>query len=477
MNIWFLVLSAVYIGSLVFVTLNARRQTHNADDFMMAGKDLGVILGGLTVAATLFSTFTLLGMPDFFRQHGIGAWIFLAVSDAALVFCVIWFGSHLRRYVRDRNFRGMAGLMSDAYATRWAGYLYLIGIFLFLIPYVAVQVRGISIFMNAINPGMLPVWGWSSLIVGIMLIYSELGGLKAIIYADAIQGLILLSVTVMIAFGFVINFGGVKEMFVAVQTTNEALLSTPGPNGLFTTQFLIASFLAIVLVSVTQPQMTMRFVIMRDLKSLHRMALLLGLFAMIIIMATIPIGMYGAVNYGNLSTSDFLLQVLIKDQLPIIGAAVAIGLIAAAISTADSQLFALGNEVRSMLKGSEKENMRYAKIAIICFALGSLIVAILTGDQLVLLARVSFAGTAIMAPFIFAVILTRQTPGIEIIIATGLGLLLFLLSLADLIPNNYFSIRLDLLIFFGLFIFICLSIYYRHYTGNCVTEVDADSIA
>ena len=130
--------------------------------------------------------------------------------------------------------------------------------------------------MNAIIPETLPVWGWASLIVSIMLTYSELGGLKAIIYADAIQGLILLTVTVIIAAGFVLNFGGIVEMFEAVRVTNEALLSVPGPEGLFTTQFLVASFVAIVLVSITQPQMTIRLVIMRDLKSLQRIGAIVG---------------------------------------------------------------------------------------------------------------------------------------------------------------------------------------------------------
>lgn len=455
---WFLILAALYVLALVIATLRARSQNSNNDDFMMAGKDLGFMLGCLTVAATLFSTFTLLGMPDFFRQHGVGAWIFLGVADSALVFCVIWFGSHLRRCVANRSFKGMAGLLSDVYGTRLAGYLYLAGIFLFLIPYVAVQIRGISIFMNAIIPGFLPVWAWATAIVTIMLSYSELGGLKAIIYADAIQGLILLCVTIFIAIGFVHHFGGVAPMFESVRIQNEALLTTPGPHGLFTLQFLLASFIAIVLISVTQPQMTIRFVIMRDLKSLHRMGLLLGVFAMLVIMATIPIGMYGATVYPELSTSEFLAQALTKDQLPLIAAAVAIGLIAAAISTADSQLFALGNELRSMLGGKDEgRNMRITKIAIVCFALGSLFVSIISSDQLVLLARVSFAGTAVMGPFIIAGVLCKGRPGIEILLATFLGLVIFLASVTGLLPAKVGFIRLDLLLFTTLFAIAGLS--------------------
>ena len=240
------------------------------------------------------------------------------------------------------------------------------------------------------------------MLVAVMLVYSELGGLKAIIYADAIQGLILLSATLAVAYGCITNFGGIQAMFEQVGATNEALLSVPGPVGLFSTQFLIASFIGIIMIPVTQPQIGVRLVIMRDFSSLHRMAVFLGLFAMVIILATIPIGLSGVVHYPGATTPEFLVGVLISDPAPIIAAAVAVGLIAAAISTADSQLFALGTELQSFMTGDEKTVMRYTRIAILCFAIIALIVALLSSDQLVLLARVSFVGSALMGPLILS---------------------------------------------------------------------------
>jgi|GEM_PF-229857 len=481
MTTWLWILGSLYLGGLVFATLGARSQSHSSDDFMMAGSDLGFIVGCLTVAATLFSTFTLLGMPDFFRTHGVGAWIFLAVSDTALAFVIIWFGAHLRRRAKEHDFQGIAGLMRSIYGSRWAGYVYLAGIFIFLVPYVAIQIRGIGIFMNATFPEFLPVWGWSILIVAVMLTYSELGGLKAIIYADALQGVILMTVALVIAYGCISHFGSISAMFSEVRATNEALLSTPGPEGLLSTQFLLASFLVIILVPITQPQMTTRLVIMRDLKSMHRMAVMLGLFAIVLILAIVPIGMYGAAKYAELPTSEFLFRALIHDQAPIIAAAVAIGLIAAAISTADSLLFALGSELRSMLSGDEKTVMRYTKGAIVFFALLALVVAILSNDQLVLLARVSFAGTAILAPFILAALLSRRAPGPELIVATALGLALFLGSVTQAIPDTLnwvpmgLSLRLDLALLMGLSLFTLISLGVRSACAKQPSALSAGS--
>ena len=443
---WLWILGGIYVGALVLATLGARGKNSSADEFMMTGSDLGIVVGCLTVAATLFSTFTLLGMPDFFRTHGVGAWIFLGVSDAVLAFMLIWVGTHLRRRAAEREFRGIAGMMCELYGTRWAGYLYLIGVFIFLIPYVAIQIRGVGIFMEAIFPGFIPVWGWALLIVVTLLIYSSLGGLQAIVYADAIQGTIMLTVVLVIAYGCIAHFGSLQDMFESVRLTSHSLLSVPGPKGLFTAQFLFASFLGLILMPVTQPQMITRVIIMKDQRSLNRMAVMLGFFAMLLVLAILPIGMYGAVEYADASTSQFLSSVLIYDQPPLLGAAAIIGLIAAAISTSDSQLFALGNEVRSLLSGPEITIMRKTKVTIITFAAASLVVAILANDQLVLLARVSLVGTALMAPFILAGLLTSRAQGVEIILVSACCLLVFLVSLLGFLPDMVGSIRLDLLL-------------------------------
>lgn len=473
MSFWFFILGGIYIGALAFATLGARKDNKSEEDFALAGSDLGVVLGCLTVAATLYSTFTLMGMPDFFRTHGVGAWIFIAVSDAIFAFVILWFGFYLRQKAQRHSFRGIAGLMSDCYKSKWAGYIYLVGVFIFLIPYVAIQLRGIAIFLNAAFPEFLPVWGWASLMVMVMLIYSELGGLKAIIYADAIQGVILLTVTLIIAFGCIQYFGGIGEMFAEVEKSNDALLSVPGPKGLFTTQFLLASLIAIIMVPVTQPQVTVRIAIMRDLGAMKRMAAMLGVFAIILLLAVIPIGMYGAVRYPDMSVANFLAQVLIHDQTPLVAAAIAVGLIAAAISTSDSQIFAFGNEFRSVLKADNDKSVQYMRYVIVVFALTALAVAIQATDQLVLLARVSFAGTSLLAPLVITGVMKETPPPKIIFFATVAGLGFFLLSLVGYAPSSIFGLRTDLALFIAIGLSAILASVLADRTANKKTATAA----
>jgi len=202
---------------------------------------------------------------------------------------------------------------------------------------------------------------------------------------------------------------------------------------------------------------------MRDANAMKRMSVLLGVFAILVIASTIPIGMYGAVYYPELATSEFLSRTLITDQIPIIGAAVLVGLVAAAISTADSQLFALGLELQSMLPGNAERNLPRTRVAILCFALSAFVVAINSTDQLVLLARISFAGTALLAPMIIAAIFAPRRPGRTVIAATAAALIVFLSAAMGVLPNSIGEYRLDLVLLLSLATFTLLDSVIRNH--------------
>ena len=223
--------------------------------------------------------------------------------------------------------------------------------------------------MGAAFPDFIPSWGWAVGIVAVMLVYSEIGGFKAIVYSDAIQGLLLLTVLWIIGYNCLSEFGGIKAMFDRVEIDNVALLSTPGPEGLFSAQFFIASMIAIIMIPVTQPQLTTRLVVMKSMKSMHLMAVAVGAFAILVITPTIFIGMYGASflkdTVGDLPLAQqanaFFEETFLYRQPNFVGALALVGLIAAGLSTTNAQIFALGSELRGLLNMEEKKVMRITK--------------------------------------------------------------------------------------------------------------------
>lgn len=460
---WLIFFFSVFLASLGYASYKSYNKNRSSDEFILAGSNIGAILGFLTFSAALFSAFTFMGMPDFFRVHGVGAWVFLALSDAFMVFMLIWFGYSLRKRAALTGYKGVAGFIQTCYQNRYAGYLIFISSFLFLIPYVAIQIRGISIFLNAAFPDLLPYWSWSAILVVLMLIYSEIGGLKAIMYSDAIQGVILLVVIWIIGMTCLKMAGGLEPALAQVAETNPGLLSLPGPKGLFTSPFLIASAIAIVLIPISQPQFTTRLIILKDLKSVHKMAYAVGIFAILVILPTAFIGLYGAVKYPDASTADFLSNSLLFDQAEPIAALAVVGLFAACLSTTNAQIFALGTELRSLLSGSDKRDMRVTKIGIVIFSLIVLVFSTYMSDELVLLARVSFTGTSMIAPVVLGAVIFKNPPK-SLIFLSSLALGYFVLSLAGLVPNQYFDLPLDYVMYCVLFTFTLILMLSHHFT-------------
>ncbi len=443
----FIIAGTIYLAILIYLGRRTRLKEKTTSNYLLAGGNLGMLLGLFTTAATIFSAFTVIGMPDFFRTHGIGAWIFLGVADAMMVYILIRVGVAMRSKARSSDYKGMAGLLTRAYGFKFAGYVAFTGVVIFLIPYISVQIRGVSIFLNAAFPNAMPVWAWSSLIVAIMIIYSEIGGLRAIMYNDTLQGIILFVVIWIIGLNCLSEFGSIANMFAKVESVNAALLSVPGPNGLFTTQFYFISAMSIVILPFTQPQISTRVIIMKSNSALRRMAIGLGIFATLVILPTMFMGMYGAILYPDSSVQEFIGHVLLYDQAPAIAALGLIGLIAAAISTSDSQIFALGTELRSLLTIDDKKALAITRVFILVFGVIALVFSILSSEHLVLLALKSFAGTAMLGPLILVGVLSNKKPGLLIPICTLIALLVFVLSSAGVIPNEYYTIKIEAFLF------------------------------
>lgn len=447
MQFWTTIFFLIFFLLLGLAAYKSYNKNRSSQEFIFAGLNIGAMLGFLTFAAALFSAFTFMGMPDFFRNHGVGAWTFLALSDGFMVFFMLWFAYRLRKKAKVLGYQGIAGMVSKAYGNKWAGYLMFFSAFVFLIPYVSIQIRGISIFLEASYPGVIPFWGWAVGLAVIMLIYSEIGGMKAIIYSDAIQALLLLLVIWIIGAVCLSKTGGLSNTFLKLEELKPELLHTPGPSGLFTTQFLIASAISIVLIPVTQPQFTTRLVMMKDLSSVHKMCYAVGFFAILVILPTAFIGFYGAINYPDANTSDFLTNALLHDQLPFVAALAVVGLFAACLSTTNAQIFALGTELRSLINsGTDQSKMRITKIALAVFTLIVLIFSSVMSNELALLAKVSFTGTSMVAPVVFGAILYEK-PSKNLLYLSLLCLFVFIASLLNLIPALIVGWRLDILLY------------------------------
>ena len=444
----FVTVALVYLAVLITLAVIGNRKNRGDEhQFFLAGGNLGTIIGFLTFFATLYSTFILIGMPNFFRVHGVGTWIFLGVTDMVLAVFTLWLSLKLRKRIASTEFRSISDLLRETFRT-YGIFVYVLGLVIFLVPYIAIQIKGASGILTHVVPYEVPQWGWAVIILFLMYLYSSIGGLRGIMYCDSLQGVVLFTVIWIMAFIVLENFGGLGKLVQAVADKEPALLSTPGPKGLLSVQWLVAGFISIVLLPVSQPQLTSRLSILKGLNERRRIPILHASFTFLLLIAGLIIGLYGAVAIPAETGPEFIGK-LILEQNPVIGAVALIGILAAAMSTSDSQFFALGSEINNALgRFSRRLNISpivFVKIVILVFCVASFIVAMKSSRGIISLAVAGFMGTALMAPMVLTSILCKgRRFGALIPVVTVISLIVFLASLFGLAPKMIMGLRIDL---------------------------------
>ncbi|MCP5516379.1 MAG: hypothetical protein H7A45_03875 [Verrucomicrobiales bacterium] len=467
MTNFLIIFSVVYLTFMVGYALfcwRSKAASSNPSEFLFAGGNIGVFLAFLGISATLFSTFTLQGMPGFFKAHGIGAWIFLGVTDVCLAGLLLFFGLRLREVARrfgngaatqsgnDGLPMNLAELIKRSGHGRGVILFYALATTVFLIPYVTIQIKGASVlFQSAIPVGETHLF-WSLIIVVLMLLYSTFGGIRAIFVTDAIQGIVLLVAAWAVAIFAIQGAGGVSKIFTDAAEASPALMSTPGPAGVLSWQFLVISFVSISLMPYVQPQLATRVLVARTDTTFVRATVGLAIFAILVIVPAIFIGLRGVVVSGE--SNDFLVNLLSGDVPPAFHALFIIGVVAAAMSTSDSQLLAVGTEWGSSIsRGSIERNPQarlLVKLTSIFVAIVALLLAQTSFESLILFSVNSFIGTSFLLPIVYSVTVRSKVARGWLVALSVSSIFIFLLALFRVTPSAFGGIRVELYLYLAI---------------------------
>ena len=130
-----------------------RRSTGSEEDYYLAGRGQGWVVSSLTIMATFFSSFALLGAPGMVYRDGVVFALFslnVPLSGAAVYF----FGAKIRRIGLARGYVTPGDMVSDYYGSPVALRLLvaLIGV-LYTVPYVVMQIQAGGILSQQLFPG------------------------------------------------------------------------------------------------------------------------------------------------------------------------------------------------------------------------------------------------------------------------------------------------------------------------------------
>jgi Na+/proline symporter len=206
-----------------------------------------------------------------------------------------------------------------------------------------------------------------------------------------------------------VQFDGPRDLLNQVYNYNPDLFSIEGAKGAFSIGAIVSGAILFGSVPITQPQFLTRYLLIEKKngeKYLRSIAFGMGALLAIGTFAILPVGLGGAVKFPNLTNGDMLVGEFLHNSLPAwFGGVFTVGVLAAAMSTADSILFSLGQMFsrdifRGIIAPKSSENLELIVGKVFIFSIASIafIFGILNSDLIVNLSSLSYAGTLQLLP-------------------------------------------------------------------------------
>lgn len=324
-----IVLGAVLVGyALVILAIGwwSYRSTRTEDDFLVAGRSVGALVGGATLAATQMSSGTVVGTVGFHYLTGVSwVWIWPGVWIGWVV-AAVWVAPKLRA------FGGVT--VPDYIAVRFASeHARVIAALLIVTAYtiyLTAQYQAGGIIFQAL-------FGWPFVsgvlaVAGMTLLYTWLGGMRSSIYTDFVQALVM-AVAFLVAVPLIVYRVGGFEAMGEILTGIDARLT----GWYFGLGEMTVFSLAFALSIATAPYQIARIYAMRDVQTVRLAIGIAFVFQALMGSAVMIAGLGMRALFPVLPTPDLASSVMALQVLPpLAGSLLLVGALAAIMSTCDS---------------------------------------------------------------------------------------------------------------------------------------------
>lgn len=405
----------LYLALMVGIGAWYSKKNKNTDDFYLGGRKLGPLVTAMSAEASDMSSYLLMGLPGLAVVYGIAEASWTAIGLAVGTY-VNWLlvAKRIRLYSHKIN----AVTIPEFFAKRFhdnAKVLSLIAALIIIIFFVPYTASGFSA-CGKLFSSLFGVDYQIAMIISavVIVLYTTLGGFSAASTTDLIQSIVMtVALFVVVGFG-VSQAGGVHAVLEnASQLPAYFSLTSTGDGAGGTTPYgglTIVSTLAWGLGYFGMPHILLRFMAIEDSKKLKTSRRIASVWVVIsmavaIFIGTVGVGMIGAgVLDGGFDGERVIIEIskLLSTYgiFPALAAGVILsGILAATMSTADSQLLAASSSASQdifisffKVKLSQKKAMLIARTSVVLISVIGVIIALDENSSIFRVVSFAWAG-------------------------------------------------------------------------------------
>lgn len=351
-----LLVIVAYLALLLGVALSSSRFSKGtSEDFFLASRSIGPFLLMMSLFGTTMTAFALVGSTGKSYVLGVGVYGLMA-SWAAVVHPLIFalVGVKLWQLGRRHNYVTQVDYFRDRFQSEGLGTLLFPILVILVIPYLLIGVQGAGITVAAVTKGAfptvfvdaagqpsgVPAWLTGLVVCGVVLTYVFFGGMRAAAWANAFQTCIFIVVAALTFFTMADALGGPVAATAATVAKRPELLIRGEAIGQ-------AHFLSYGLVGLSVGMFPHIFQHWLTAKAPSTFKLPVIVHPILVAVVWLPCVLLGIWAAGQLSVppakANAVLGIMVaKYTTPLMSGVLTAGILAAIMSSLDSQFLCLG---------------------------------------------------------------------------------------------------------------------------------------
>ncbi len=420
MNTILIPLFAYLILSLS-IAIYARKQAKNKihseqsflEEYFLGSRSLGGFVLAMAITSSYASASSFIGGPGVAYTLGLG-WVLLAMIQVPTTFLTLGvLGSRFAKVSRELSCVTLTDFLYKRYQSSFLILIASLALVLFFVTAMVAQfIGGARLFQS--------VTGYSYetgliLFALTVVIYTSIGGFRAVALTDSLQGIVMLIASFALLFAVLQATNGVDNAIMELKKIDPALITPYGPNNSIPIPMMLSFWVLVGIGILGLPQTVQKCMAYKDMKSLKQAMLIGTIIIGFLLLALHLAGAFGRILYPDLASGDLIIPTLTLELFSPFWAGVFIaGPMAAIMSTVDTMLllasaaimkdlyihFILKNDIKKM----QDKKIRFSSF-IITFLLGFCVflAALNPPDLLVWINLFAFGG--LEAVFLFPFIL------------------------------------------------------------------------
>ena len=417
-NLTLIFIVIIYFFVIIWLGYLGYRRTKSQADFLLAGRRVNPLLMSLAYGTTFISTSAIVGFGGFSAKFGMGIqWLCMLNMLTGVIIAFIFFGKRTRRLGAKHGANTFSQLLGLHYGSRHIKIFVATVIFIGMPLYAAVVMKGGSVFIEQI----FHINYHTALLIFTVIVaaYVITGGIRGVLYTDALQGIIMfLSMLLLLVwFYHVMGFGfaeGNRQLTEIAPMVPEDLkklghqgwTAMPAFNSPQWYTLVTSLILGVGIGCLAQPQLAVRFMMVKSDRQISRGILIGCVFIFITVGTAYHIGplsnLYFLKEAGKLSSQmtpdlDKIIPLFINSAMPAwFGAIFMLCMLSAGMSTLSAQFHTMGAAMGAdILPEVQKERSKSSlgvRFGVICSLLISYAVCYMLAANIIARGTALFMG-------------------------------------------------------------------------------------